>query len=78
VILPNRPVSDSAACRKSVVLMALLLAASTGTSVKFFLIVSKKLPPGGYVSVADIVNVYLLVVLYVLLRFREDLNDNDK
>ena len=57
LILPKRPVSDSAACKKSVVLMALPLAASTGTSVKFFLMVSKKLPPGGYVSVADIVSV---------------------
>jgi len=62
LVLPKRPVSDSAACRKSVVLMALPLAASTGTSVKLFLMVSKKLPPGGYVSVADILGVYCLKV----------------
>ena len=73
---PKRPVSDSAACRKSVVLMALPLAASTGTSVKFFLMVSKKLPPGGYVSVADIVSVYLSgeCIQIVYRRRDEDAN----
>lgn len=39
---PNRVTKLSAASRNSVVLIALSLAASTGTSVKLFLSVSKK------------------------------------
>jgi len=58
--LPNMLVRDSAASRKSVVWMALALSASTGTSVKDFLKVSRRVPPGGIV-VAAILRVIDLV-----------------
>lgn len=45
--IPKRVVRDSAASRNSLVLMALLLALSTGTSTKDFLTVLKKVSPGG-------------------------------
>jgi hypothetical protein len=52
-MLPNPPNSVdklSAASRNSVVEMALSLEASTGTSTKLLLTVSKKVPPGGYAA----------------------------
>jgi hypothetical protein len=47
---PNNVDRLSAASRNSVVEMALSLEASTGTSTKLFLTVSKKVPPGGYAA----------------------------
>jgi len=49
--VPNRVVNDSAASRNSVVEMALSFSLSIGTSVKDFLSVSRKVPPGGYALV---------------------------
>jgi hypothetical protein len=49
--VPNRVVNDSAASRNSVVAMALSFSLLTGTSVKDFLSVSRKVPPGGYALV---------------------------
>jgi hypothetical protein len=46
--IPNSVTKLSAASRNSVVGIALSFPSSTGTSVKFFLSVSKKVPPGGY------------------------------
>ena len=48
---PKRVVNDSAASRNSVVGTALSFSLSTGTSVKDFLNVSRKVPPGGYALV---------------------------
>jgi len=50
--VPKRVVNDSAASRNSDVDTALSFEASTGTSVKDFLSVSRKVPPGGYAFVA--------------------------
>jgi hypothetical protein len=47
VCIPNSVVKLSAASKNSVVLIALPLLLSTGTSVKLLFIVSKKVPPGG-------------------------------
>jgi len=47
-VVPKRVVNDSAASRNSVVETALSFSVSTGTSVKDFLSVSRKVPPGGY------------------------------
>jgi hypothetical protein len=53
---PKRVDKLSAASRNSVVEMALSLEASTGTSTKLFLTVSKKVPPGGYAAAIVIVD----------------------
>jgi len=52
--IPNSVARDSAASKNLLVLMALSLVSSTGTSVKEALMVSKNVPPGGYVG-ADMV-----------------------
>jgi hypothetical protein len=54
-VIPKRVVNDSAASRNSVVEMALSFSLSTGTSVKDFLNVSRKVPPGGYAFVLAMV-----------------------
>jgi len=48
--VPNNVARDSAASKNLLVLMALSLLSSTGTSVKEALMVSKNVPPGGYVG----------------------------
>lgn len=53
--VPKSVVNDSAASRNSVVEMALSFSLSTGTSVKDFLSVSRKVPPGGYAFVVAMV-----------------------
>ena len=53
--VPNSVVNDSAASRNSVVATALSFSLSTGTSVKDFLSVSRKVPPSGYDCAAAIV-----------------------
>jgi hypothetical protein len=58
MVLVNLPKSVdrlSAASRNSVVEMALSFEASTGTSTKLLLTVSKKVPPGGYAAAIVIV-----------------------
>lgn len=47
ILVPNNVVNDSAASRNSVVAIALSFSLSTGTSVKDFFNVSRKVPPGG-------------------------------
>lgn len=64
---PKRLVNASAACRNSVVLMALSLSDCTVTSVNDLLIVSKKVPPGGYVRVADMIVCMKIVLICLLL-----------
>lgn len=59
---PKSEVSDSAASKNCCVAMALPLDLSTGTSENERLIVSKKVPPGGYVSVADMVMMRMWIV----------------
>jgi len=54
-VVPKSVVNDSAASRNSVVEMALSFSLSTGTSVKDFLSVSRKVPPGGYAFVLAMV-----------------------
>lgn len=51
---PNSVVRDSAASRNSVVAMPLSFEASIGTSTKDFRRVSNHVPPGGIISVEDI------------------------
>ena len=53
--VPKRVVNDSAASRNSDVATALSFEASTGTSVKDFLSVSRKVPPGGYAFVVAMI-----------------------
>ena len=50
--IPNKVVNDSAASKNSVVATALSFSLSTGTSVKDFLRVSRKVPPSGYACAA--------------------------
>jgi hypothetical protein len=54
-VVPKRVVNDSAASRNSVVETTLSFSVSTGTSVKDFLSVSRKVPPGGYAFVLAMV-----------------------
>jgi hypothetical protein len=58
--VPKSVLRLSAASRNSVVEIALSLDASTGTSTKLFLTVSKKVPPGGYAAAAAIVKCSIL------------------
>ena len=51
---PKRVVKDSVASRKSLVVMALSLAASTGTSTNDFCKVSSQVLPGG-ITGADMI-----------------------
>lgn len=72
--VPKRVVNDSAASRNSVVEMALSFSLSMGTSVKDFLKVSRKVPPGGYAVVAAMTFARSIVgrdVLRRLLAFRD-------
>lgn len=52
--VPKSVTKLSAASRKSEVAIALSLEASTGTSTKLFLRVSKKVPPGGIAAMIAI------------------------
>lgn len=61
--IPNKVVRDSVASRNSLVETALSFSLSTGTSVKDFFTVSRKVPPGGYAFV-DAIMVLRLFVLF--------------
>jgi hypothetical protein len=53
--VPNKVVRDSEASKNSLVDIALSFSLSTGTSVNDLLMLSRKVPPGGYALVDAIV-----------------------